>query len=225
MQIILVRANPCFFALVFNSGTPVILETHRRTEIVNFITSARVDKGPPPQVSIGKDLLLKKPDGSSELFEFEVMINESLLKVYRDEILSPNYRSFINAAHCGYLEKMQKNLFGGHTWQKYYAVLSNVGLICFEDPDDKPVDVLPIQECQFSQVHPEEVEGVTTAFRLYFPREQVMFRAETLSEFDQWQQAIKRLSEYTDEARKVKSRIVKQHIAQIQRRFSDKQTA
>ena len=58
-QIILVRANPCFFALVFNSGAPVILETHRRTEIVNFITSTRVGKGPGPKISIEKNLLLK----------------------------------------------------------------------------------------------------------------------------------------------------------------------
>ena len=81
------------------------------------------------------------------MFEFETMINQSLLKLYRDEILSPSYKSFINAAHCGYLDRMQKNIFGGITWQKFYTVLSNVGLVYFNDPDDKPVDLLPIQEC------------------------------------------------------------------------------
>ena len=52
-EIVLVKANPCIVALLFDKGLKLILETVRRTEIVIFILSQRAGKDPKPTVSRG----------------------------------------------------------------------------------------------------------------------------------------------------------------------------
>ena len=107
------------------------------------------------------------------------MIEKSLLKLYNDQILSLSYTLFINGAHCGYLEVTR--LEEKTEWKRFYVVLSNVGLLYFNDGDEKPVDLLPMQECLHSEVDPSEVEGSTTVFMLSFPDHSRMFRTQTLA--------------------------------------------
>ena len=59
------------------------------------------------------------------------MINTALLNHHKKKVEGPEFKNFITADKCGYLEKMSKNIFGGLSWHKYFAVLSNVGLMYF----------------------------------------------------------------------------------------------
>ena len=125
-----------------------------------------------------------KPDGSTETIEFEKMINTTLLNVYKDRVLGPQFQNFINAAQCGYLEKMSRNIFGRCSWHRYFVVLSNVGIMYFTDPAGSPLELFQLLDCKFEMVDPDDVDGCTTAFRLLYPLQQVTFRCETLSEYD-----------------------------------------
>ena len=97
------------------------------------------------------------------------MINTTLLNLYKNRVQGPQFKNFINAAQCGYLEKMSKNIFGSCSWHRYFAVLSNVGLMYFSDPAGSPLELFQVLDCQYDMVNPEEVDGCTTAFRLFYP--------------------------------------------------------
>ena len=76
--------------------------------------------------------------------------------------------NFVNALHCGYLDKMSVGFFGGVKWERFFVVLSNVGLLYFSDPLEAPKDLFPILNCNLATVDPEEAEGCTTVFRLVY---------------------------------------------------------
>ena len=81
-------------------------------------------------------------------------------------------------------------MFGKNKWNRFFVVLSNVGLLYFKDPLESPVDLFPILNCQLTEVDPDEVGGATTVFRLEHARKQVTFRCGSLSEFRSWNKAI-----------------------------------
>ena len=81
---------------------------------------------------------------------------------------------------------MNRGLFGGIKWTRYFVVLSNIGLLYFKDVLEAPVDLFPILNCELSAVDPDEVDQHTTVFRLEFVRKRVTFRCGSLSEYDSW---------------------------------------
>ena len=107
----------------------------------------------------------------------------------------------MNALAYGYLDLLQKGLFGGIHWKRFFVVLSNVGLLYFKDPIDAPMDLFPVLNCVFSGVDPEDVGGCTTVFRLEYSRKQVTFRCGSLSEYQSWTKAIKLLRDETESRR------------------------
>ena len=96
------------------------------------------------------------------------MINTALLNYHKQKVQGAEYKNFVNASQCGPLEKMSKNIFGGVSWHKYFAVLSNVGLMCFQDLNGMPLEMFKFSDCQFAIVDPAEVNDCTTAFRLVY---------------------------------------------------------
>ena len=86
----------------------------------------------------------------------------------------------------GYLYLLSRTLFGKNKWNRFFVVLSNIGLIYFKDPMETPVDLYPILNCQLIEVDPDEVGGATTVFRLEQnnnTQKQVTFRCASLIEF------------------------------------------
>ena len=171
VQIISVKACPSFLAIGFHLQPLLILETFRRIELIMYILSQREGKKPQPTIS------------SSKSKTFHKKVNAALLNSYKEKVLGPQYQSFINAANCGYVEKLQKLPFGKRNWKRYFAVLSNVGLLYFSNPQQSPSG-LYLLDCKFEPVNPDEIGGCTTAFRLQYAKDQVVFRSDNLSEFN-----------------------------------------
>ena len=54
-------------------------------------------------------------------------------------------------------------------WEKYFVVLSNVGLLFFDDPHDEyPKKMFPLNGGIMHVVDPIEVDGATTVFMAEF---------------------------------------------------------
>ena len=171
-----------------------------------FILSQREGKKPQPTIS------------SSKSKTFHKKVNAALLNTYKEKVLGPQYQNFINAANCGYVEKLQKLPFGKRNWKRYFAVLSNVGLLYFSNPQGSPTG-LYLLDCKFEPVNPDEIGGCTTAFRLQYTKDQVVFRTDNLSEFNQWKVCIKELLTETAGNKQIKTQNEKEQIVDIQRKF------
>ena len=61
----------------------------------------------------------------------------------------------MNALALGYIDLLNKSLFTGNKWSRFFVVLSNIGLIYFKDPQEPPVDIFPILNCRLIEVDPE----------------------------------------------------------------------
>ena len=71
-EIILVKANPCFFALSFLHGlAPLILQSFRRSELMIYILSQRERSIPKPKVVIGDAIKLLLKSGKTKVLEFD----------------------------------------------------------------------------------------------------------------------------------------------------------
>ena len=55
--------------------------------------------------------------------------------------------------------------------------------------------------CQIDEVEPEQVGGSTTVFRLQYANKRVTFKCFSLTEFDVWIKAIRKLQEETEARR------------------------
>lgn len=169
-----------------------------------YILSQREKSFPKPKVVIGDALKVMLRSGKTKLLEFDKAIqNQGKLSETQKNLLETSQlNNFVNALACGYLEMLQKGLFGGNKWTRYLVVLSNVGLLYFKDALDPPVDLFPILNCMISAVNPDEVEDCTTVFKLEYGRKHVTFRCGSLSEYNSWTRAIGQIQQETEARRK-----------------------
>ena len=71
-EIILVKQNPCFFALSFLHGlAPLILHSFRRAEAMIYILSQREKSETKPKVVVGDAIKLFMKSGRTKLLEFD----------------------------------------------------------------------------------------------------------------------------------------------------------
>jgi len=87
----------------------------------------------------GLRLTLKSGQQKTITFDEEFMsaVNKSIT-ASSNRILHKNllFHTFINASKAGYLDKFESTFFGlgEYTWKPRFCVLSNVGLLIFQDP-------------------------------------------------------------------------------------------
>ena len=199
-EIILVKANPCFFALSFSRDLPpLIMQSFRRAELMIYILSQRENKKPKPRVVVGDALKVYMRSGKTKLLEFDKALlhdkSGAMNETQKRLLETSQLNNFVNALQCGYLQLLQRGLFGSDKWTRYFVVLSNVGLLYFKDPMDPPVDLFPILNCMLVGVDPALVGGSTTVFRLTYARKQLTFRCGSLSEFNEWTHSIEQLQQ------------------------------
>ena len=168
-----------------------------------YLLSQREKSPTKPKVIVGDAIKLFMKSGKIKLLEFDKALqNVGLVTSTQKRVAATSLlNNFVNALALGYLELMSKGMFGKN-WNRFFVVLSNVGLIYFKDPMEAPVDLFPILNCRLIEVDPDEVGGATTVFRLEHTRKQVTFRCGSLSEFRSWTKAIKTLHEETEKRMK-----------------------
>lgn len=95
----------------------------------------------------------------------------------------------------GYLEKKSESWFGG--WTEKYCVLTNVGLLFYDDPQKRPRHLFPCIDAQLIPMK-EQTYNKKYVFRIQCFNENVIFAARTKEDFDRWKAAIEKLNRETD---------------------------
>lgn len=57
---------------------------------------------------------------------------------------SLQYINFINSQKHGYLDKISDSWFKKNQWKEKYGVLTNIGLLLYDDPTKEPNRLIPI---------------------------------------------------------------------------------
>ena len=70
-EIILVKANPCFFAISFENAPPLVLESFRRAELMVYVLSQRQNTNPKPKVLVGDAIRVYMKSGLMRMLEFD----------------------------------------------------------------------------------------------------------------------------------------------------------
>ena len=114
-----------------------------------YVLSQRMKCTIKPKVVIGDALKVRLRSGKTMLMEFDKAVKKQgeLSDVQKRILETSQLNNFVNALACGYLELMNKKVFGGIKWTRYFVVLSNVGLLYFKDVLEPPVDLFPILNC------------------------------------------------------------------------------
>ena len=73
-EVILIKANPSFFALIFlDKKPPLVLECFRRSELSIFALSMREHQEPKPRVITSDTIMLMKRSGGHFTLDFDKM--------------------------------------------------------------------------------------------------------------------------------------------------------
>lgn len=108
-EIILVKANPCFFALSYSNGSPpLVLQSFRRAELMIYILSQRERTFPKPKIVVGDALRVFLKSGRTKLLEFDKVLKSqaSLDESQKNLLETSQLNNFVNALACGYLEML-----------------------------------------------------------------------------------------------------------------------
>lgn len=73
--------------------------------------------------------------------------------------------NFINALLTGYLKlKTTTFLIGSTKWEERFVVLTNIGLLYFENPNNPPIDLFPVLDCEIKDLDKTKEKGTSFAF-------------------------------------------------------------
>jgi hypothetical protein len=129
--ITLIKSSSAVLALHVSQSFDFLLETIRRTELILFLINIFDNNGwdrPSMVQSSGLRLMKNKKE---EIIDFDPS---------KQDISRPNKHlfqhlisnNFLNASMAGYLDKRSENWF--KSWTEKFCVLSNVGLLYYDDP-------------------------------------------------------------------------------------------
>lgn len=124
-----------------------LIEIVRRSEMVVFLLHCMSLKGiPPPQIKYANQLKLTKTNQSllgtesknEKILNFDPSKQESSMTTTLHNLNSFN---FINSPKYGYLQKKAEGWF--KSWSEKFCVMTNVGLLYYNEADDKPRNLFP----------------------------------------------------------------------------------
>ena len=138
--ITLIKTSSAMLAIHVSKSYDFLMETIRRTELVVFLISmADANQWPRPELvqSSGLKLLKTKKE---EILDFDPAKTDisSKNKNLMGHMISTN---FLNAIAVGYLDKRSDNWF--RSWSEKFCVLTNVGLLYYNDPQKRPRNLFP----------------------------------------------------------------------------------
>jgi len=107
--------------------------------------------------------------------------------------------SFLNAAKIGYLDKRSESLF--RSWTEKFAVLTNVGLLYYDNPNERPRNLFPIINSAIKKV-PREKYNRDFVFSIVSFSLEIEFAVPSKEEYDSWMRAFKNLQEEFERKKK-----------------------
>jgi hypothetical protein len=99
--------------------------------------------------------------------------------------------NFVNCRKQGYLQEYSSNFLGKIKWKNRLCVMSNVGLLIFDDPLAAPIDLFPLIDCDLQPLAP--IQNIPFIFQLSLTRKQIKLRCSSKEEREEWCEEIKKL--------------------------------
>ena len=130
------------------------MQTFRRPELIVYLLTQHGK--PYPKIDWSNSLKLSFKKGRTETIHFGVKKTQFMPRgAGYGTALFDNLQlnNFVNATKVGYLQEHTTNLFGSVKWVKRLCVLTNVGLLYFDDPLKPPRDLFPVLEAGVVQVN------------------------------------------------------------------------
>lgn len=81
----------------------------------------------------------------------------------------------------GYMDKKSRRFY--RDWSEKFFVLTNIGLIYFNDPNDKPVNLFPVIDCTTSPL-PFTTHKKNFAFMMRAGRREIILAARNKKDYD-----------------------------------------
>lgn len=136
----LIRTSSAMLAIHVSKAYDFLMETMRRTELIVFLINIfdnNLWERPELIQSNGLKLLKTK---KQEILDFDPAKQDLSHKNKQlfSHLISNN---FLNASMVGYLDKRSENWF--KTWSEKFCVLTNVGLLYYNDPQKRPRNLFP----------------------------------------------------------------------------------
>ena len=129
--------------------------------------------------------------------------NENLLNVM-------GQHNFQNAAMMGYLDKRAERWF--RDWSDKFCVLTNVGLLYYENIKERPHNLFPIIGSKIIAID-SKVYNKPFVFKIDAVKDVIIFAAKTLADYNNWMDAFKNLQEEWEEKKKTLDS--EQHITEM----------
>lgn len=106
--------------------------------------------------------------------------------------------NFVNASLVSHLERYRGKRLFRKDWKQGLYVLTNVGILAYDEPDDKrPSSLIPVIDTSLNEV-PQTTYGRKYVFSLRTISEEFIFAAVSQSDYSQWISCVKKLKAETD---------------------------
>ena len=104
----------------------------------------------------------------------------------------------MNASLVSHLERSRGKRIFRKEWKQGLYVLTNVGILAYDEPDDKrPSSLIPIIDTALNEV-PQATYSRKYVFSLRTISEEFVFAAVSQSDYSQWIFSVKKLKAETD---------------------------
>lgn len=222
---ILIKSNPSMFCLTMASeGTkPLILESFKRVEFVVYLLSQRDIMGLRTKITRATGFTLGTKDGKQEQIELDLkkLTDKKVAGRNKDLLKNMQLNNFCNAIKCGYLDRLDSNWIGMKSWEPKLCVLTNIGLLYFSNPLERPQDLFPIIDCQIERVKVTDPEYTQNheAVRFKNAFKVAVFRSQSRTEYEEWFRCIRELQGNSEEKRKELTVSDTNSLPQVQRKI------
>ena len=119
-------------------------------------------------------------------FDKKMSLKSEKSKMGRNIVKNLQLNNFCNATKVAYLDQHSTNFFGTVKWKTRLFVLSNVGLLYFDDPLQPPQDLFPVIDCEVRELQPGEIGNEPFVFELRYTRKKIMLKCSTKGERASW---------------------------------------
>ena len=209
--ITLIKKSASVMAIHCPESFDHLIEIVRRTEMVMFLMHMfDVRKLKKPKIYYADGLKTKTTKKNKPTEKKVLKFDPSdKMNVGKENLTLMNKLSsinFINSSKFGYLSKKSAGWF--KEWSEKFCVITNIGLLYYNNPDQKPRNLFPIIDANIIAVD-QSVYKKKYVFQIKSFKWEIVFAAKSQQDYIEWMEAFTKLQTDTD---KRKSALIKKGI-------------
>lgn len=181
-----------------------LIEIVRRTELVMFLMHmCDVRKLKKPTIHYADGLKTKTTKSNkpteNKVLKFDPSAKTDISKANVSLLSHLSGINFINSQKYGYLNKKAQGWF--KDWSEKFCVITNIGLLYYNNPDQKPRNLFPIIDATIVPVE-KSVYKKSYVFIIKSFKWEITFAAKTEQDYIEWMEAFATLQADTDKRKK-----------------------